>query len=127
MAKKQFDATLLEALYETIEARRGANPDESYTAKLFERGTPKIAQKLGEEATEAVIELVRGDRAALAQESADLLYHLLVAWADAGVKPQEVWAALASREGVSGIVEKKARKTRSCRASNTKTRGTKKG
>lgn len=127
MAKKQLDATLLEALYETIEARRGDDPEESYTAKLFERGTPKIAQKLGEEATEAVIEVVRGDSAALAQESADLLYHLLVAWADAGVTPEDVWAALAAREGVSGIVEKKARKTRSRRPAAAKTRRTKKG
>ena len=127
MVKRHLDATLLEVLYETIETRRGGDPEKSYTAKLFATGAPKIAQKLGEEATEAVIEVVRGDSAALAQESADLLYHLLVAWADVGVAPEDVWAALSAREGVPGTVEKKARKTRSRRHLSAKTRRMKKG
>ena len=100
----------LERLWRVIEARRGADPDTSYTAKLFARGIPKIAQKLGEEAIEAVIEGVRGDRAALVGESADLLYHLLVLWAATGVAPADIAAELARREGTSGIAEKKARK-----------------
>ncbi|HEY8874750.1 MAG TPA: phosphoribosyl-ATP diphosphatase, partial [Stellaceae bacterium] len=74
----------LERLWRVIESRRGADPATSYTAKLFARGTAKIAQKLGEEAVEAVIEGVKGDRAALVGESADLLYHLLVLWAALG-------------------------------------------
>ena len=71
----------LERLWRVIEARRSADPETSYTARLFARGNAKIAQKLGEEAVEAVIEGVRGDRAALVGESADLFYHLLVLWA----------------------------------------------
>jgi phosphoribosyl-ATP pyrophosphohydrolase len=101
----------LERLWRVIESRRGADPDTSYTAKLFARGTAKIAQKLGEEAVEAVIEGVRGDRAALVGESADLLYHLLVLWAALGVSPDDVAGELARREGISGVAEKKGRKS----------------
>ena len=100
----------LERLWQVIESRRGADPATSYTAKLFTRGTAKIAQKLGEEAVEAVIEGVRGDRTALIGESADLLYHLLVLWAAIGVAPADIAAELARREGVSGINEKKGRR-----------------
>jgi phosphoribosyl-ATP pyrophosphohydrolase len=100
----------LDRLFARIEAARGGDPATSYTAKLFSRGRPKIAQKLGEEAVEAVIELMRGDKPALVGESADLLYHLMVCWAEAGITPDEVWAELARREGVSGIAEKAARK-----------------
>jgi phosphoribosyl-ATP pyrophosphohydrolase len=102
----------LERLWQVIESRRGADPASSYTAKLFARGTAKIAQKFGEEAVEAVIEGVRGDRAALVGESADVLYHLLVMWAATGVSPKDVAAELARREGVTGIVEKKTRKAK---------------
>ena len=100
----------LERLWRVIESRRGADPDTSYTARLFGRGNAKIAQKLGEEAVEAVIEGVRGDRAALIGESADLFYHLLVLWAAVGVSPADVAAELARREGTSGIAEKRGRK-----------------
>ncbi|WP_207485402.1 phosphoribosyl-ATP diphosphatase [Arenibaculum pallidiluteum] len=103
-------AEVLERLFATVASRRGADPETSYTAKLFHKGTPKIAQKLGEEAVEAVIEAMRGDPAKLAEESADLLYHLMVLWAQCGVVPGDVWAILARREGTSGIDEKKARK-----------------
>lgn len=102
----------LDALYSVIESRRGADPKDSRTAKLFAKGPAKIAQKVGEEAVEVVIEAVRGDTAALAQESADLLYHLLVLWAAAGVAPGDVWAALMARRGVSGVAEKAARRGR---------------
>ena len=100
----------LERLWRVIESRRGADPDTSYTAKLFARGNAKIAQKLGEEAVEAVIEGVRGDRAALIGESADLFYHLLVLWAAVGVTPADVAGELKRREGTSGIAEKRGRK-----------------
>jgi phosphoribosyl-ATP pyrophosphohydrolase len=103
-------AEVLDRLFETIQSRRGADPASSYTAKLFHRGTAKIAQKVGEEAVEAVIEAMRRDPAKLAEESADLLYHLLVLWADAGLEPARVYDILAGREGTSGIDEKKARK-----------------
>lgn len=100
----------LKRLWQVVESRRGADPESSYTARLFARGRAKIAQKLGEEAVEAVIEGVKGDRAALAGESADLLYHLLVLWADVGLTPADVAAELSHREGTSGHAEKKSRK-----------------
>lgn len=104
------DARVLERLYAVVESRRGADPDASWTAKLFAKGLPKIAQKTGEEAVETVIAALGGDPGELTAESADLLYHLLVLWAAAGVKPEDVWAELARREGTSGVDEKKARK-----------------
>ena len=103
------DSAVLERLYAAIEARKGADPEESYTARLFARGPDKIAQKLGEEAVETVIAAAAGRRGEVVTESADLLYHLLVAWAQVGVAPKEVWDELARREGVSGIAEKRAR------------------
>ena len=109
MAETGNEAHPLDRLFATIEARRGADPANSYTAKLFARGNTKIAQKLGEEAVETVIEAVSGDKAALAAESADLLYHLLVLWAARGLAPEEVWAKLSAREGLSGLDEKASR------------------
>jgi phosphoribosyl-ATP pyrophosphohydrolase len=91
-------ADVLDRLSKTIAERRHADPDKSYTARLFQRGIPKIAQKVGEEAVEALIEGVRGKPARLVSESADLLYHLLVLWEAAGVKPGAVWKELARRE-----------------------------
>jgi phosphoribosyl-ATP pyrophosphohydrolase len=104
------DSQTLDRLYQAILNRRGADPETSYTAKLFHRGRAKIAQKLGEEAIETVIEAMGGDKAKLAGESADLLYHLLVLWADAGLNPEDVYGVLAAREGTSGIAEKASRK-----------------
>jgi phosphoribosyl-ATP pyrophosphohydrolase len=104
-----IDGTVLDRLYGVIASRRGGDPATSYTAKLFSQGAAKIAQKLGEEAVEAVIEGVRRDPARLAQESADLLYHLLVLWAETGVAPEQVWQALEARVGRSGLEEKKSR------------------
>ncbi len=89
----------LDRLYAVIESRRGADPGTSRTARYFLQGREKIAQKVGEEAVETVIEAVAGNRERLIEESADLLYHLLVLWADAGVAPDDVRAALARREG----------------------------
>lgn len=106
----ELDGSTLDRLFATIAARRGADPATSYTAKLFAAGTAKIAQKFGEEAVEAVIEAIRGRPQALVAESADLLYHLLVLWADGGVAPAEVWHALEQRQGMSGLAEKAARR-----------------
>jgi phosphoribosyl-ATP pyrophosphohydrolase len=100
----------LERLWHIIDSRRNADPDTSYTAKLLMRGRKKAAQKLGEEAVEAVIEAVRHDNPALIGESADLLYHLFVLWASCGVTPSEVAAELVRREGTSGLDEKRNRK-----------------
>jgi len=99
----------LDRLWNVIQSRRGADPESSYTARLFARGRAKIAQKLGEEAIETVIEGVGDNPAALVGESADLLYHLLVLWAAAGISPADVAAELTRREGTSGIAEKRAR------------------
>ena len=108
MAEGQLGPAL-DRLWQVIQSRRGSDPQTSYTARLFSRGRAKIAQKLGEEAIEAVIEGVGNNRAALAGESADLLYHLLVLWAAAGISPADVAAELTRREGTSGIAEKRAR------------------
>lgn len=104
------DAAVLDRLWETIDSRRDADPAASHSARLMSRGTAKIAQKFGEEAVECLIEAVRGEsKSALIAESADVLYHLLVLWVDADVRPEEVWAELTRREGVSGIAEKASR------------------
>jgi phosphoribosyl-ATP pyrophosphohydrolase len=103
------DATVLDALFRTVLSRKGASPATSHSARLLARGTAKVAQKLGEEAVETVIEATRGNRDAVVTESADLLYHLIVVWVDAGVAPAEVWAELRRREGRSGLAEKAAR------------------
>ncbi|MCX7643723.1 MAG: phosphoribosyl-ATP diphosphatase [Rhodobacteraceae bacterium] len=99
----------LARLAATIEARRDADPESSWTARLLARGPEACAAKFGEEAVEAVIEAVRGDRERLAAEAADALYHLLVMCAARGVTLAEIEAELARREGRSGIDEKSAR------------------
>jgi len=99
----------LARLESTIAARRAADPDSSYVAKLNARGIPKIAQKLGEEATETVIAALVEDRAALVGEAADLVFHLMVLLGAKDVPLAEVLAELDRREGVSGIAEKAAR------------------
>jgi phosphoribosyl-ATP pyrophosphohydrolase len=102
----------LTRLWDTIEERRGASPDSSYTARLLATGPVAIARKFGEESLEAIIEAVNDDGAALTRESADVLYHLLVLWAAAGLSPDDIAAELTRREGVSGIEEKRNRRRR---------------
>jgi phosphoribosyl-ATP pyrophosphohydrolase len=99
----------LDRLWQVIQSRRSADPQNSYTARLFAGGRAKIAQKLGEEAVETVIEGVGENPTALVGESADLIYHLFVLWAVAGISPADVAAELARREGTSGIEEKRSR------------------
>ena len=98
--------TRLEA---TIAQRLTASPEESYVAKLHAKGLKKIAQKLGEEATEAVIAALAGDEAELVGEAADVIFHLMVLLAEKGVPFDKVLAELDRREGTSGIAEKAAR------------------
>jgi phosphoribosyl-ATP pyrophosphohydrolase len=102
-------ADLLDTLEQTIRDRRLGDPSTSYVAKLTARGRAKIAQKLGEEATETVIAAIQDDRDELVKESADLIFHLLVLLADMDLSLDDVRAELARREGVSGIAEKAAR------------------
>ena len=99
----------LERLAATIAARKGADPETSWTAKLLSKGPEKCAEKFGEEAIEAIIEAVKGDRAKLTAEAADVLYHLLVMLASRDVTLDAVLAELDRREGVSGIAEKEGR------------------
>ncbi|WP_370690792.1 phosphoribosyl-ATP diphosphatase [Falsiroseomonas sp.] len=114
------EAGILDTLWRTVEARRAAGDVAiSHSARLLARGTAKVAQKLGEEAVECVIEATLGNRAATVLESADLLYHLIVVWVDAGIAPEEVWAELARRQGISGIAEKASRPKALVRAANT--------
>ncbi|WP_050931525.1 phosphoribosyl-ATP diphosphatase [Aestuariivita boseongensis] len=99
----------LDTLAATIAARKSADPDSSWTAKLLAKGPEKCAEKFGEEAVEAIIEAVKGDRAALTAEAADVLYHLLVMLAARDVTLDDVLAELARREGISGLDEKASR------------------
>ena len=101
---------VLERLHATIlQRRKEGDVENSHSARLLARGTAKVAQKLGEEAVETVIEALSGNRPALIGESADLLYHLIGVWVDAGIAPADVWAELVRREGISGIAEKASR------------------
>ena len=104
-----LDLSVLAELAATIEARKGANPDSSWTAKLLAKGPEKCAEKFGEEAVEAIIEAVKGDRDKLTSEAADVLYHLLVMLAARDVTLDQVMAILKAREGTSGLAEKAAR------------------
>lgn len=99
----------LNDLAATIAARKTADPESSWTAKLLSKGPEKCAEKFGEEAIEAIIEAVKGDRARLTSEAADVLFHLLVMCAAHDVTLTDIETELASRTGQSGIAEKAAR------------------
>jgi phosphoribosyl-ATP pyrophosphohydrolase len=100
---------VLKRLAATIEGRKGADPASSHTAALLAKGPAKCAEKFGEEAVEAIIEAVQGNREKLTYEAADVLYHLTVMLAAQGVALEDVLAELERREGRSGIAEKAAR------------------
>ena len=102
--------SILDDLAATIEARKASDPGSSWTAKLLAEGPEKCAEKFGEEAIEAIIEAVKGDRAALTCEAADVLYHLLVMLASRDVALGDVLDELARRQGTGGLAEKAARK-----------------
>ena len=102
---------VLSRLFTVIESRQGADADTSYTAKLLAGGAPKIGKKISEEAAEVVIAALTEGKDAVTRESADLLYHLLVMWADQGIQPKDVLDELARRESMSGIDEKKSRES----------------
>ena len=99
----------LERLAATIEARKGADASDSWTAKLLSKGPEKCAEKFGEEAIEAIIEAVKDNKAGLASEGADVLYHFLVMLAARDVALDDVLKVLAERQGLRGIAEKAAR------------------
>ena len=99
----------LEDLAQTIEARKTADPDSSWTAKLLSKGPEKCAEKFGEEAIEAIIEATKGDKDRLTSEAADVLYHLLVMLSSCDVSLADVLAELDRRQGTSGLAEKASR------------------
>ena len=101
---------VLERLYSVIESRKRDNPENSYTAKLLAQGISEIARKLGEEAVETIIASLAEEEDRIVEESADLIYHLLVLWALKDISPEMVWAELIRREDTSGIEEKSFRK-----------------
>lgn len=109
MPSAMDETTLLSRLEATIAARRAGDPDASYVARLNAKGRGKMAQKVGEEATEVVIAALTGSPEALVGEAADLLFHLLVLMGDCGVSLAQVTGELERREGVSGIAEKASR------------------
>lgn len=102
-------ADVLDRLFAVIDARRDADPSSSYTAKLLAGGPTKIAKKINEEAAEVTIAALAEGKDAVARESADLLYHVMVMWAAMGVRPEDVYSELARRAGTSGIDEKNSR------------------
>jgi phosphoribosyl-ATP pyrophosphohydrolase len=108
----QAGVAVLDRLAQVIAGRRRAGPDTSYTARLFAGGRAAIAAKLREEAEETAQAALTAGPQRVAAESADLLYHLLVLWAETGVAAADVWAELARREGTSGLAEKAARRPR---------------
>ncbi|MVZ97408.1 phosphoribosyl-ATP diphosphatase [Sphingorhabdus sp. IMCC26285] len=99
----------LNRLETVIAERRSASADSSYVAALFAKGREKIAQKVGEEATETVIASLSGDAAQLTAEAADLIFHLLILLAEGGVSVDDVLTELDRRDGISGIAEKASR------------------
>lgn len=104
-----MDGRILDQLYAVITSRRGDDINQSWTARLLADAPERPAKKLGEEAVECVIEAMRGDNKALTSEAADVIYHLLVVLAAAGIEPKDVWAELDRRQGQSGLAEKASR------------------
>lgn len=100
---------ILSRLAEVLEARKGADPQTSYVAKLYARGTNAVLKKVGEEAAETIIAAKDGDREQIIYETADLWFHTMVMLAQAGLHPDDVLNELARREGLSGLEEKAAR------------------
>ncbi|RFA24770.1 phosphoribosyl-ATP diphosphatase [Alkalilimnicola ehrlichii] len=102
-------SAVLSQLAEVLEARKGADPKESYVARLYDKGLDAILKKIGEEATETVIAAKDGDRQQIVYETADLWFHCLVMLMQQGIRPEEVLSELERRFGLSGIAEKAAR------------------
>jgi len=100
----------VDRLYEAVLAARRDDPATSRTSRLWRAGRAKMAKKLCEEAFEVVVDALNGDRDAVVRESADLIYNLVVLWADSGVDPKDVWKEMNRRERLFGIAEKLAKR-----------------
>ena len=96
----------LRRLYDAVCEHRDKPPNASRTSKLLQEGRPKMAKKIGEEAFEVALEIIRDNRQGVILESADLLYNLTVLWADMGIQPDDIWAEMQRREDMLGIAEK---------------------
>ncbi len=101
---------VLNALAQTLESRKNADPDSSYVASLYNKGLDEILKKIGEEATEVVIAAKSGEKTAIIHETADLWFHTLVMLAQQGLSPDDILSELEQRFGLSGLEEKASRK-----------------
>ncbi len=109
MNEESLNRRFIDELFAVIKSRKGADPEVSYTAQIFEGGVQMMARKIGEEATEVIVAALRETPAHVVTERADLLYHLMVLWAEQDITPEDVFEELESRAGTSGIEEKAAR------------------
>ncbi len=109
MTDEKMSRRFLDELFIVIKSRKGANPEVSYTARIFEGGVEKMARKISEESTEVIVAALRETPRHVISESADLLYHLMILWAEQDITPEEVFAELESRAGTSGVEEKESR------------------
>ena len=100
---------ITKTLFKILKERKNFETDKSYTAQLLNNPN-MLAKKIGEESTELIIDLVNNNKTGVINESADLLYHLIVSWVSSGVHPEEIWEELSKRTLKSGIEEKKSRK-----------------
>jgi phosphoribosyl-ATP pyrophosphohydrolase len=107
---KSMPIDVLARLADVVESRRGSDPDKSYVARLLSKGPDSFLKKIGEEATETVMAAKDGDKLKIVNETADLWFHCLVMLAHYDLRPEEVLAELARREGLSGLDEKASRK-----------------
>lgn len=108
--KLEISEDALDQLFTVICSRKENETKESYTTTLFEGGQKLIARKVGEEAIECVVAGLTGTKQEIISESSDLIFHLMVLWANSGILPRDVWEELTRRQGVSGLAEKKSRK-----------------
>ncbi len=111
MTDETMSRRFLDELFEVIKSRKGADPETSYTAQLFDGGIEKITRKIGEESTEVIVAALRETPGHVISESADLLYHLMVLWAEQDITPEDVYEELESRAGTSGVEEKESRES----------------
>ena len=100
---KARSGAIVDELFDVIEERKGGDPESSYVARTFSRGREHVAKKVGEEGVEVALAGALGDKKGVVSESADLLFHLLILWSDAGVAPADVFDELSTRRGVSGL------------------------
>lgn len=125
MARQKPGSDVLDRVFAVIQSRKGGDTRTSHTARLLSSGKAGVARKLGEEALETIAAALTEPKSRIVSESADLLFHLLVLWAASGLRPEQIWAELARREGTSGIAEKASRS--SAKPKSAKPKGARRG